>query len=189
MKILTRLGFALAVFGGTLAMAPQLADVYMLSKQLCLAAGGALIWAGLFRKPVARTVLDLPLAALGAALTWVWPYAATWNSVREIGFRGATLCCGLVLVLCALRVYQHRAGPATRVVLGLAAGAGWWASPEIAYFVLPAVVLLAASWDRLYASRSGSANRWSAPWRITPLALTALRHAKTNRPPTTKENI
>jgi len=114
------------------------------------------------------------LAALGAALTWVWPYAATWNSVREIGFRGATLCCGLVLVLCALRVYQHRAGPATRVVLGLAAGAGWWASPEIAYFVLPAVVLLAASWDRLYASRSGSANRWSAPWRITPLALTAV---------------
>ncbi len=45
-------------------------------------------------------------------MVWVWPYAAIWNSVREIGFRGATLCCGLVLVLCALRVHQHRAGPA-----------------------------------------------------------------------------
>ena len=113
------------------------------------------------------------LAAMGAALVWVWPYAAVWNSVREIGFRGATLCCGLLLVLCALRVYRHRAGPATRVLLGLAAGVGWWASPEIAYFVIPAVVLLVASWDRLYAGSSGAGGRWSAPWHVTPLALTA----------------
>ena len=107
------------------------------------------------------------LAALGAAMVWVWPYAATWNSVREIGFRGATLCCGLLLVLCCLRVHRDRAGPATRVLLGLAAGAGWWASPEIVYFALPAVVLLVAGWDRLFQPR-----RWSAPWRITPLLLT-----------------
>ena len=26
------------------------------------------------------------LAAVGAAMVWVWPYAAVWNSVREIGF-------------------------------------------------------------------------------------------------------
>ena len=84
-------------------------------------------------------------------MVWVWPYAALWNSVREIGFRGATLCCGLVLVLCALRVHRHRAGPATHVILGLAAGIGWWASPEIGYFVIPAVVLLVAGWNRLYA--------------------------------------
>ena len=112
------------------------------------------------------------LAAMGAAMVWVWPYAATWNSVREIGFRGATLCCGLVLVLCALRVYQHRAGPATRVVLGLAAGVGWWASPEIVYFVVPAVVLLVASWNRLYATPSGAGRRWSAPWHVSVCALT-----------------
>ncbi len=114
------------------------------------------------------------LAAMGAALVWVWPYAAVWNSVREIGFRGVTLCCGLVLVLCALRVHQRRAGPATRVVLGLAAGVGWWASPEIAYFVIPAIVLLVASWNRLSAPPPGSAGRWSAPWHVTPLALTAV---------------
>ena len=114
------------------------------------------------------------LAAVGAALVWVWPYAAVWNSVREIGFRGATLCCGLVLVLCALRVHQHRAGAATRVFLGLAAGAGWWASPEIAYFVVPAIVLLVAGWDRLYAPPSGPASRWSAPWHVSVFALTAV---------------
>ena len=114
------------------------------------------------------------LAAVGGATVWVWPYAATWNSVREIGFRGATLCCGLVLVLCALRVQQHRAGTATRLVLGLAAGVGWWASPEIIYFVVPAAVLLVASWDRLLASPTPDASRWSAPRRVTPLLLSAV---------------
>ncbi len=114
------------------------------------------------------------LAAVGAAMVWVWPYAAVWNSVREIGFRGATLCCGLVLVLCALRVHQHRAGPATRVVMGLAAGVGWWASPEIAYFVIPAVVLLVASWNRLYAPPGATGGRWSAPWHVGAFALTGL---------------
>ena len=112
------------------------------------------------------------------------PWARPWSGsgltppcgipVREIGFRGATLCCGLVLVLCALRVHQHRAGAATRVFLGLAAGAGWWASPEIAYFVVPAIVLLVAGWDRLYAPPSGPASRWSAPWHVSAFALTAV---------------
>jgi hypothetical protein len=114
------------------------------------------------------------LAGVGAAMVWVWPYAATWNSVREIGFRGITLCCGLVLVLCALRVHRHRAGPTTLVVLGLAAGTGWWASPEIAYFVIPALVLLLASWSRLSTPAAGSAPRWSAPWHLVPVLLTAV---------------
>jgi hypothetical protein len=107
------------------------------------------------------------LSALGGAMVWVWPYAATWNSVREIGFRGATLCCGLLLVLCCVRVFRHRAGPTTRVLLGLAVGTGWWASPEIVYFVLPALLLLVASWERLFQS-----NRWVPPWRVAPLLLT-----------------
>ncbi len=111
------------------------------------------------------------LAAVGGAMVWIWPYAATWNSVREIGFRGATLCCGLVLVLCALRVQQHRAGTATRLILGLAAGAGWWASPEIVYFAVPAVVLLVAGWDRLFSSPALDQHRWSGPWHVIPLLL------------------
>ncbi len=90
------------------------------------------------------------LAALAGALAWVWPYAAVWNSVREIGFRGATLCCGLVLVLCALKIHRGRSGPVSFVVLGVAAGLGWWASPEIVYFALPTAVLLVASWRRLF---------------------------------------
>jgi hypothetical protein len=122
------------------------------------------------------------LAALGAALTWVWPYAAVWNSVREIGFRGVTLCCGLLLILCAVRVQRGLAGPATRLLLGLAAGVGWWASPEIVYFALPTVVLLLAGWDRLWrpastedaTAEAGAQRRWSMPWRVTPPMLTVV---------------
>ena len=72
------------------------------------------------------------MAALGAAMTWVWPYTATWNSVREIGFRGATLVCGLVLVLCALRVFDHSAGPtgsAHRAGRELGGRCDCWAHP------------------------------------------------------------
>jgi hypothetical protein len=143
-----------------------------------LALGASFLTYGVLRTRATRR-----LAALGAAMVWVWPYAATWNSVREIGFRGATLCCGLLLILGALRVHLRRAGPATRLLLGLAAGTGWWASPEIGYFVVPAAVLLVASWDRLFRSGSSSPStsalvsasrrhRWSRPWRVTPLLLT-----------------
>lgn len=114
------------------------------------------------------------LAAVGAAMVWIWPYAATWNSVREIGFRGATLCCGLALVLCAVRVQKHRAGATTRLFLGLAAGAGWWASPEIVYFVVPAAVLLLAGWDRLFLPPGPDRRRWSGPWHVTPLLLSTV---------------
>jgi hypothetical protein len=133
-----------------------------------LAAAAAVLMYGVLR----ASAVTRRLAALGAAMVWVWPYAATWNSVREIGFRGATLCCGLLLVLCSLRVVHRRAGPGTRLLLGLAAGAGWWASPEIVYFVVPTAVLLAASWDRLWAQTPTAARRWSPPWRVGPVLLT-----------------
>jgi hypothetical protein len=123
------------------------------------------------------------LAVSGAAMVWVWPYAAEWNSVREIGFRGVTLCCGLLLVFCAVRVHRHTAGAGTRLLLGLAAGVGWWASPEIVYFAVPAAVLMVAGWDRLYRPASSAApssadegrrQRWAGPWRAAPLLLTGI---------------
>jgi hypothetical protein len=88
------------------------------------------------------------LALAAGSLVWVWPYAVVWESVREVGFRYAALCCGLTAVLCSLRACEGRAGRVTFVVLGLAAGLGWWASPEIVYFALPALVLLGGWWWR-----------------------------------------
>ncbi|MGP8058497.1 MAG: hypothetical protein ACLP9C_02520 [Acidimicrobiales bacterium] len=90
------------------------------------------------------------LGALAGALVWVWPYAVVWNSVHEFGFREAALVCGLVMVWCALQIHRTRPNPWTYAVLGLAGGLGWWASPEIVYFVVPTAVLLVASWRRLW---------------------------------------
>jgi hypothetical protein len=117
------------------------------------------------------------LAGLAGALAWVWSYAAVWNSVRENGFRQLALCCGLVLVLCALEIHRrssHRGRPGMAIYagLGLAAGLGWWASPEIVYFAVPTGVLLLASWDRpwSWAQRRADAGR-SDRWRFGPVVV------------------
>lgn len=109
------------------------------------------------------------LGAVAGALTWVWPYAVVWNSLRESGFREACIVCGLLVVYAALRISQGRGGILTGLLLGLAAGVGWWASPEIAYFAVPVVVLLLASWDRLCAGGL----RWSGPWNPRPALAAA----------------
>ncbi len=96
----------------------------------------------------------LTAAAAGTAV-WVWPYVVVWQSVREGGFREATLCCGLAAILCCVRVSRDRAGPWTFLLLGVALGLGWWASPEIVYFV-PAFLVLLWGWVR-HASQ-----RWSS---------------------------
>lgn len=115
-----------------------------------------------------------PLAFAATGAVWVWPYVVIWQSVREGGFREATLCCGLTALLCCVRVYRHRAGTGTFLVLGGALGLGWWASPEIAYFALPCFVLLLAWWwTRSRGSDSGRPVADTEPRRWVAVALTA----------------
>jgi 4-amino-4-deoxy-L-arabinose transferase-like glycosyltransferase len=84
------------------------------------------------------------VAALAGAVAWVWPENNLWQSTRESGFRQATFVCGLLVLLLAARVaYRSRLGAQRDwLLLGLAAGAGWWSSPEIVYYLAPAGVLL-----------------------------------------------
>ena len=103
-----------------------------------LAAVAAVLVAGI---AVAAGRDRLTAAGRGRAV-WVWPYVVVWQSVREGGFREATLCCGLTALLCCVRACRSRAGPWTFLLLGVALGLGWWASPEIVYFVRPCLVLL-----------------------------------------------
>lgn len=107
---------------------------------------------------------DRRLALLAAGLAWVWPFAGVWGSTEELGFRQAAVCAGLVVLYCAVRVYRGRAGPFTYSALGLAAGLGWWASPEVAYDLVPAALLLVAGWHRGRRSparrRAGGAGGW-----------------------------
>ena len=118
---------------------------------------------------------DRLLALAGAAVAWVWPYVVIYQSVREVGFRYATLCCGLTAVLCSVRVDQRRAGRPTFLVLGIALGLGWWASAEIAYFAVPCLVLAAGWWwtTSRPPSRAGAPGQGGASHRWWSLGLVA----------------
>jgi hypothetical protein len=85
---------------------------------------------------------DEVVATLAAATVWVWPEEAVWHSTTEFGFRGVTLVCGLACTAAALRIERKRDSPVTFGLLGIAAGVGWWSSPEIIYFLVPTALLL-----------------------------------------------
>jgi len=119
-----------------------------------------------------------PMVGAGAALLfWVWPETYLWESTLEYGFRWLALDCGLVVLLTALRLSDGTERPAKRVllgwgVLGLAAGLGWWCTPEIAYYLLPAAALLVwrlahrrcAVRARDLATAAGAALLGALPW-------------------------
>lgn len=102
------------------------------------------------------------LGAFAAAIVWVWPYSEMWNSTREYGFRGVVLVCGLGALLCTLRILQREDGRSTWFVLGATTGLGFWASPEIVFFLLPVLGgLLFALRGRL---RGGDARAFAFSW-------------------------
>ncbi len=115
---------------------------------------------------------DRFLALAASAVAWVWPYVVIYQSVREVGFRYATLCCGLTAMLCSIRVYRRRAGRPTFLFLGVALGLGWWASAEIVYFAVPSLVLLIGWWTTSRRSSGAGApggageppRWWSLGW-------------------------
>ena len=102
-----------------------------------LSGGAALVtW-----RAALRLVRIPQLAAIAGVLVWVAPDAFLANSTREGGFRGVTMLCGLVCILCALRLLDGSRRFVDVMALGLFAGLGWWSSPEVAYFLVPAGLL------------------------------------------------
>ena len=89
-----------------------------------------------------RLVRTRQLAVLAGALVWVVPDAAIANSTREFGFRGITMVCGLACLLGALRLLDGSHAYLDVCALGLFAGLGWWSSPEVGYFLLPAALIV-----------------------------------------------
>jgi len=100
-------------------------------------AGSCLVW-----RIALRIVSDPMLAALAGAIFWVGSEVVIWNSTFEYGFRGVTMLAGLACVLFALRILDRGRKVTDFVALGLSAGIGWWASPEIVYFAVPALGFL-----------------------------------------------
>ncbi len=123
-----------------------------------------------------RLVSDRMLASVAGAMFWVGSEVVTWNSTIEYGFRGVALLAGLVCVLFGLRLLDGRRGVADFAALGFSAGIGWWASPEIVYFAIPAIGFLASgvargpSWRTIrhwlprMASLLGALSIGALPW-------------------------
>ena len=102
-----------------------------------------------------RLVNDSMLAVLAGAVVWAVPMSALYNSSMESGFRGVTLFFGLAALLFALRILDGNDHWWNYGALGLFVGIGWWSSPEVVYYLIPAGLMLAAYFwskrDRLLA--------------------------------------
>ena len=112
-----------------------------LTASLLAAVSSLVVW-----RIVARLVTKTSawIAVVAAAVFWVWPVAAVWNSTRELGFRSVTMLAGLSAILLALRVVAGWRNLDV-AALGLALGVGWWSSPEIVYFAVPALGIVGES--------------------------------------------
>lgn len=90
--------------------------------------------------------------AVFAALTfWLWPALCVWIGVKPLIFYVPTLLLGVGVMLCALRAIERPRGWIDWCALGLLAGVGWWTSPNIVYFAVPAALwLLLFHWRSLW---------------------------------------
>ncbi len=125
---------------------------------LVLAAVAALlVWRIVF-----RLVGNGAIAALAGAMAWGAPAASFRVSTYLFGFRSVTLVCGLAVVLLSLRVLQSDDGPrfVDLVLLGLSAGIGWWSSPELAYYLPTASIVLVMAFA---ATTRPRLRRWAGP--------------------------
>ena len=80
-----------------------------------------------------------------AGLVWIFPQVNLWSSTLEFGFRGVLVVCGMASLLVSLRMLDGKHSPLEFAVLGVVVGLGWWASPEIVYFLIPAGLIFVGS--------------------------------------------
>ncbi len=108
------------------------------------AVATALVWR------VGRRTVGEPAARAAALLYWIWPAYLVWWTVKARAYYAFGTVCGLAVLLLALRL-RERDSRLDAAGLGLALGLGWWATPEVLIYALPAVAWLA--WRRPAALR------------------------------------
>lgn len=136
---LALVGLSLRLFGNSV--------VAMRLPGLLIASGcSILVWR------VATRLLPRRGAQLAGLLSWVGAPPAVYFSVREHLFYVPTVFFGLLAAVFAFRI-RERGGPGNWVGLGLSLLLGLWCMPTIAYFALPALVIVAAPFVEAYAAR------------------------------------
>jgi 4-amino-4-deoxy-L-arabinose transferase-like glycosyltransferase len=91
---------------------------------------------------VARRILGWRGAVTAAAIFWSFPAAFVWWQTRQSLLYLPIVVLGLVVVLCVQRLWEDPSRRLDWLIMGLAAGLGWWTSPQIVYFLLPAALWL-----------------------------------------------
>jgi hypothetical protein len=131
-------------------------------------AATILMWA------VGRRMLGPRGGLMAAALFWSFPAAFVWWQTRQSLLYLPIVVLGLIVVLCAQRIADRPAPRSNWLILGLAAGIGWWTSPQILYFLLPAALwllsrrpesVLRSGWVVMPAFVLGA-----GPWVVTNVA-------------------
>lgn len=122
----------------------------------------ALVWR------IGRRAINEHAGRIAGALCWIWPTAYVWWSTKERGFYWVALTLGLGIVLLVLRLDEHPRRHRDWALLGSAIGLGWWTSPQIALFAIPAGGWLAWRlrrdlWPGV-AVAAGTALVGSLPW-------------------------
>ena len=130
---------------------------------------------------VARRILPARQAQVAGLLSWLGPPAALWYGVREMLFYQPTVGLGLVTTLFVLRVLDDDDGGQVRdwAAAGLAAGLGFWTSPNVVYLVAPAAILLVVRRRRWWRPGAGrrvavalaSAMLGALPWIVHNLTF------------------
>jgi hypothetical protein len=92
---------------------------------------------------VGRRTIGEPGAKVAAALHWAWPAFFVWFSTKEQLFYLSVVILGLLVTLAALRIVQDGPSLPDCLLLGFAAGVGWWSSAQIVFFVAPIGIWLA----------------------------------------------
>ena len=98
---------------------------------------------------VGRRIFDERLAQAAGLLCWVAPGSYVWWSTKERGFYWVSIALGLALLLAAQRLVAGPHGRTARwwpwldgAAFGLAAGLGFWATPNVLYFAVPVCLWL-----------------------------------------------
>jgi hypothetical protein len=99
---------------------------------------------------VGRRLAGKSAGVVAALAFWVWPGTYVWWSTKERLFYWPCLVLGLLVLLCALRIDEQPRRWREWLVLGGASGLGWWATPQILYFTLPAALWLVVRHWRLW---------------------------------------